>query len=874
MAYPQDNPKYNKDYNSYKYPNTEEKRLILEEGSFFNISASFVDAPSSEYPDISSEYFVAGSFELERSLPESEYFNFGTICSKIKFTLLNYPVDSNKLIGHSLYIDIIVVKDNIYPYSGAGYFTIDSVASKSYNNGNKEIEIVAYDYMKKFDRDVSTWYESLYPTVQTTKTISEILSSLIKYIGVTTETNSWLPQWVTNINIPKTITTNSLNSRDVLNQLCQISGVCMYFDVSGKLCFTSENLLTNEIQNNIAFEYIPKERIIQGTTEDSGYYTDPIKRIVLGSDQEDIGCIVEHKDYDAELHSTYYILDNMFLYGMSDSQLREIGELLLNRLNNFTYRVMNLEYVGHYIDIFPGCNYYIESPLNPGSTSMSIKTSVIQKMNIKGLTNMTISIESKGKKKRPDLTTRDNFKEIQLKKKMMKLSTTVDGISAEIQEISSDMKTLTEDVTRIDATAKGLGVTVQQHSQSITSLESDVNDISGEVKTARTDITSLQVTAQGLQTQVSSKVGNNEIISKINQSAETITINASKINLIGAISFDSFNASTQEYFRVIQGWADDANTTIGEWCYNNNKTFIDGGKLATGTVIADNIRANTTISNHIEATNLQVSGNSKIANWYLSENSIYNGVPFTGTGFGGNNPTSNSTGMGTWDGSTWAFWAGDGVFYVKQNGEFQATKGTIGGLVIDGSLGLGILPAGQTSPSFVLSVPEQSLVTYDASTQTGVKIGWGNILIQKWNNDGTRTDISSISTGQVVFGSNLLCTGSGTFWGGVSSDERLKNNIEDADTRYLNIVKEIKPKLYCYNEDKSNRRRIGVIAQDLLYLCEKYNIINETNGLVIEDSKGMYGVDYNGLAVAELLWLRELESRLAKIEEKLFEKEE
>lgn len=874
MAYPQDNPKYNKDYNSYKYPNTEKKRLILEEGPFDNILASFVDAPSSEYPDISSEYFVAGSFELERSLPEDEYFNFGTICSKIKFTLLNYPVDSNKLIGHSLYIDIFAVKDNIYPSSGAGYFTIDSVVSKSYNNGNKEIEIVAYDYMKKFDRDVSTWYESLYPTVQTTKTIGQILSSLIKYIGITAETNSWIPQWVANINIPKTITTNSLNGRDVLNQLCQISAVCIYFDVQGKLCFTTENLLTNEIQNNIAFEYIPKERIIQGTTEDSGYYTDPIKRIVLGSDQEDIGCIVEHKDYNAELHSTYYILDNMFLYGMSDSQLREVGELLLNRLNNFTYRVMSLEYVSHYIDIFPGCNYYIESPLNPGSTSTSIKTSVIQKMNIKGLTNMTISIESKGKKKRPDLTTRDNFKEIQLKKKMMKLSTTVDGISAEIQEISSDMKTLTEDVTRIDATAKGLGVTVQQHSQSITSLKSDVDDISGEVKTARTDITSLQVTAQGLQTQVSSKVGDNEIISKINQSAETITINASKINLVGAVSFDSFTSSTQEYFRVIQGWANDANTTIGEWCYNNNKTFIDGGKLATGTVIADNIRANTTISNHIIATDLQISGNSKIANWHISENSIYNGVPFTGTGFGGNNPTSNSTGVGTWDGSTWAFWAGDGVFYVKQNGEFQATRGTIGGLVIDGSLGLGILPAGQTSPSFTLSVPEQALLTYDASTQTGVKISWGNILIQKWNGDGTRTDVTSITAGQATFGTNLLCIGHGTFTGGVDSDERVKHDIVDLDDRYLNVIKEVTPKEYCYNIDKTNRRRVGVIAQELLSICKKNNIIEETNGLAILGEDGYYGVDYNGLAVSELLWLRDLEKRISRLEALLIGKED
>ena len=65
--------------------------------------------------------------------------------------------------------------------------------------------------------------------------------------------------------------------------------------------------------------------------------------------------------------------------------------------------------------------------------------------------------------------------------------------------------------------------------QTATSLQSQVNSNDQ-------DISTLQQTAQGLTSTVSQKVGNNEIISKINQSSEAVTINAGKINLNGAVT--------------------------------------------------------------------------------------------------------------------------------------------------------------------------------------------------------------------------------------------------------------------------------------------------------------------------------------------------
>lgn len=86
----------------------------------------------------------------------------------------------------------------------------------------------------------------------------------------------------------------------------------------------------------------------------------------------------------------------------------------------------------------------------------------------------------------------------------------------------------------------------------------------------------LQITADGITSEVSRKVGNNEVISRINQSAEAVTIQANKINIDGAI------------------------TAIN----NNTTTTINGGKITTGTLDGDRIIANTINGNRIIADTL------------------------------------------------------------------------------------------------------------------------------------------------------------------------------------------------------------------------------------------------------------------------------
>lgn len=101
----------------------------------------------------------------------------------------------------------------------------------------------------------------------------------------------------------------------------------------------------------------------------------------------------------------------------------------------------------------------------------------------------------------------------------------------------------------------------------------------------------LIVDADGIRTEVSKKVGNNEVISRIRQSAESVKIQASKIEIDGVI-----NAIN-----------------------NNTSTTINGGKITTGTLSASAVNASSGTFNSANIPNLSAD---KITSGYLSAGRI------------------------------------------------------------------------------------------------------------------------------------------------------------------------------------------------------------------------------------------------------------
>lgn len=108
-----------------------------------------------------------------------------------------------------------------------------------------------------------------------------------------------------------------------------------------------------------------------------------------------------------------------------------------------------------------------------------------------------------------------------------------------------DYSTTTEMNTQINTTAEGISAEVTRKLQSYSTTE--------QMNSA------IRQTADSINTEVSKKVNGDEIISKINQSAENVSIEANKINLNGAVT------ANQNFKIDLDGSMEALSGLIGEW---------------------------------------------------------------------------------------------------------------------------------------------------------------------------------------------------------------------------------------------------------------------------------------------------------------------
>lgn len=120
-----------------------------------------------------------------------------------------------------------------------------------------------------------------------------------------------------------------------------------------------------------------------------------------------------------------------------------------------------------------------------------------------------------------------------------------------------DYSTTTEMNTRINATAEGISAEVTRKLQSYSTTE--------QMNSA------IRQTADSINTEVSKKVNGDEIISKINQSAENVSIEANKINLSGAVTANqNFKISLDGSMEALAG-------LIGMWqIFNGYLRYVLG----------------------------------------------------------------------------------------------------------------------------------------------------------------------------------------------------------------------------------------------------------------------------------------------------------
>ena len=106
----------------------------------------------------------------------------------------------------------------------------------------------------------------------------------------------------------------------------------------------------------------------------------------------------------------------------------------------------------------------------------------------------------------------------------------------------------------------------------------------------------LEITADGITSEVSRKVGNDEVISRINQSAEGIQIQANKVNIEGATIFSSGRLSQSNLNNAYDSKGS-ASTSVNnlknDLSASSGTTVIHGGHITTGTLNANAVNANS-----------------------------------------------------------------------------------------------------------------------------------------------------------------------------------------------------------------------------------------------------------------------------------------
>lgn len=145
-----------------------------------------------------------------------------------------------------------------------------------------------------------------------------------------------------------------------------------------------------------------------------------------------------------------------------------------------------------------------------------------------------------------------------------------------------------------------LNQTIQEASQSAVSIERIIKNVEGSVS-------KIQQTANEISLVVATKVGEDEIISKINQSAESIAIQANRLNLTGYITATDLSSS--------------------------GSTVIDGGRIQTGEVAAARIDVDNLYVKHLNGADGTFTGSLNAASGTFNSLDAVSGLIHFGSNY-------------------------------------------------------------------------------------------------------------------------------------------------------------------------------------------------------------------------------------------------
>ena len=565
--------------------------------------------------DIAATNIVANTTKLIQSISDAEQLKYGSVEPSMfeiqiaQDTAQVERVEASAIagMGRGKIWDCaqgkkltVYIKKGIIEHSAE--FFIKSIKGEG---TTKFKTITAYDALSLFDKNVAEWYNGLNFNSLTLKAFRE---SLCTYCGVGFESVT-LPN--DSMTISRTMSATSITGREILAQCCELCGCWPKIDLWGtnKLKWVTLGATSCE-----TFDYSQYDYTFRPDSTREEYDCKGINAVIIRATDDDVG-----GHYPATVQDNPYIIQGNFLcFGKSTAELTTIAQNIYNQIANKPYRPHKTVITGRpYLE--PGDKVTVKFADGNGGTF----DTYILKRTMTGEAALLDTYEAKGEKEhREQYGISQQIQQIQ--GRTNELTRTVDETVNTITRIeyltpvlsktdpstewADDEKAAKEGYQWFDGTdlriwdGAAWKLTIypdyNQSTQPNNAKEGEYwyNPTTGEIKklvgdtwTADSTVcipttwtqtmqTQLKITAEGVQ----STVTKDNIISTINQSAESVSIDASKIDLTGYVTVNSLKAG--------------------------GTTQIDGGRITTGKVAAARIDVDNLYVKHLSAADGTFSG--------------------------------------------------------------------------------------------------------------------------------------------------------------------------------------------------------------------------------------------------------------------------
>ena len=503
---------------------------------------------------VGNDRIVKDTFRLTEMISDGGDLDFGsTNASVVEFTVADVPEDLN---GQRFTITQTVNGTYTVPL---GTFTVDSCKRQ---DDLRFKDIVAYDDMQKFNRNVAEWYNGLTFPI----TVKGMRESLCQYCGVAYESVTLVND---NVRVYKTLDTNELNGKEVLRAIAELNGTFAHINRYAKLTFIdldsfalypSETLYpADDLYPIDVTEIVEKQgenaiAYISSKCED--YTVSAIDGVIVRDDENADGGVTV-----GETTNPYVMSGNMLIIGKTTAELTTIANNLLSKIGKVVYTPHDTECIGlPYVEVG-------DTVLNANSADKEL---FIAKRVLTGLSSCMDNFTADGNPKRENNSTVDSAEIRRLKGITTKIIKEIDRVGVEIENFETETKTqfmvidgqIVAEINRAQSAETSLQLSINGIRSSVTNLE---------------DYTESQITQ--LSKNINLKVSKGTVIAEINLSSEEATIDASKINLTGNIIVAKVNEGSGW---TIQGNPNypDASYICGNTSKQNNVVLKTGGDVA------------------------------------------------------------------------------------------------------------------------------------------------------------------------------------------------------------------------------------------------------------------------------------------------------